>query len=126
MKQTVKFLNNNSEEACSIIDISAYVDASETDITERIARLFSSFRNDDEIVVLTDMMGGSVNQKFFPYRNERVHVITGMNLPLAMLLLLYPEDEELNADVIEGMVEEARGQILYMNTFEQQEDEADE
>ena len=42
--------------------------------------------------MLTDLLGGSVYQKFYPYISERVHVLCGMNLPMAMSMVLAQED----------------------------------
>ncbi len=66
----------------------------------------------DEVVVLTDMVGGSVNQRFSRFVSDRVHVIAGTNLPLAMAVALAGPDEQLDFD---ALVDEARQQIVYVN-----------
>ena len=47
----------------------------------------------DEVVVLTDALGGSVNQRFSRFASDRIHVIAGVNLPLAMTVALARPDE---------------------------------
>lgn len=126
LKNTVCFLTNNFHLATEIIDLSAYVQEDETDITERVNDIFSKFETNDEIIILTDMLGGSVNQKFIPYIHNRVHLITGMNLALAMSLILLPEDQPLSNEVISNIVEECKNQIIYVNQMDNLVDESDE
>ena len=71
-------------------------------------------------------MGGSVYQKFYPYMNDLVHIICGMNLPLAMSLLLVPEKETLDKERISNIVEECRKQIIYVNQLDTAVDYDDE
>lgn len=126
LKDTVQFLNNYSDVTKNIYDINAYMDEKDTDITKRVDDLFASFSQEDEVIILTDMMGGSVNQKFLPYMNERVHVITGMNLALAMSLILLPEDMMITQEVIKGIVEDCKQQVIYVNQVHIHMDEDDE
>ena len=60
LKDTVNFLTNSTKD---IYDINAYLDDGEN-IDEIVPQLFQSFEPEDEVIVLTDMMGGSVYQKF--------------------------------------------------------------
>ena len=82
-----------------------------------VKELFASFDPDDEVIVLTDLMGGSVYQKFFPYMNDHVHVICGMNLPLAMSFLLASEDQTLTQESVDAIIEECKKQIVYVNSL---------
>ena len=71
---------------------------------------------DDEIIVLTDLMGGSVNQFFLKsLEREHFHLITGINLALLISLVFYPENKYFDADTIIKEVTLAREQIVYMN-----------
>ena len=77
----------------------------------------------DEVVVLTDALGGSVNQRFSRFASDRIHVIAGVNLPLAMTVVLARPDEKLDFD---ALVNEARQQIVYVNGASSAECEDDE
>lgn len=123
LKETVAFLTNGSKK---IHDINAYTANEEPDLEVTINNLFSNFSPEDEVIVLTDLMGGSVYQKFYPYMNDRVHIICGMNLPLAMSLLLVPEKEILDKERISSIVEECRKQIIYVNQLDTAVDYDDE
>ncbi|MGM9947761.1 PTS sugar transporter subunit IIA [Floccifex sp.] len=123
LKDTVNFLTNSLKD---IYDINAYLEDEQKDIDTTIAELFSSFDPGDEVIVLVDMMGGSVYQKFFPYMNDKVHVICGMNLPMAMSFVLASEEIELTQDSVQRLVMECRNQIVYVNQMRSQIDEDDE
>ena len=114
LKDTVDFLTN---QANKIYDINAYVEEEKKDIDVVVKELFASFDPDDEVIVLTDLMGGSVYQKFFPYMNDHVHVICGMNLPLAMSFLLASEDQTLTQESVDAIIEECKKQIVYVNSL---------
>ena len=114
LKDTVDFLTNQAKK---IYDINAYVEEEKKDIDVVVKELFASFDPDDEVIVLTDLMGGSVYQKFFPYMNDHVHVICGMNLPLAMSFLLASEDQTLTQESVAAIIEECKKQIVYVNSL---------
>ena len=105
--------------------LSAYVD--NKPIEGQIEEIFSSFDKEDEVVVLTDLLGGSVNQKFFPYINRpHTHIITGMNLSLAMAITMEPVEGYLTSEKIQSIVSEARNQVKYVNELAINSDEDDE
>ncbi|WP_368251767.1 PTS sugar transporter subunit IIA [Enterococcus sp. 2201sp1_2201st1_B8_2201SCRN_220225] len=115
-KETLGFLTGIENPISSLC---AYVEGTD-DIDEKIHELLDTT---DEVIVLTDMAGGSVNQKFFTYISDRVHVIAGMNLPLAMSITLQLQNEDLD---IASIVEESQKQIIYMNDQKSEETIEDE
>lgn len=123
LKDTVDFLTGATK---IIYDINAYLDDETKDIDTVVAELFASFDDEDEVVVLVDMMGGSVYQKFYPYMSEKVHVICGMNLPMALSLVLAPEDERLTSEKVEQVLMDCKNQLMYVNKMAASVDEDDE
>lgn len=123
LKDTVDFLTGATK---IIYDINAYLDDETKDIDTVVAELFASFDDEDEVVVLVDMMGGSVYQKFYPYMSEKVHVICGMNLPMALSLVLVPEDERLTSEKVEQVLMDCKNQLVYVNKMAASVDEDDE
>ena len=123
LKDTVDFLTGATK---IIYDINAYLDDETKDIDTVVAELFASFDDEDEVVVLVDMMGGSVYQKFYPYMSEKVHVICGMNLPMALSLALAPEDERLTSEKVEQVLMDCKNQLVYVNKMAASVDEDDE
>lgn len=113
LKDTLGFLTNMSEK---IHEISAYIDDS-VSIDEQMENIFSNIDKNDEVIIMTDLVGGSVNQKFYPFMNNHVHLISGVNLPLALYLLLIPENTEITKEKIQTAIKEAQKQIVYVNTL---------
>ena len=111
-KETLEFLTGMHNQISSLC---AYVEEID-DIDEQIKELVDTT---DEIIVLTDMAGGSVNQKFFTYISDRA----GMNLPLAMSIALQLGNDNLD---IGAIIAEAQQQIIYMNNQKSEERIEDE
>ena len=118
LKDTVDFLTGATK---IIYDINAYLDDETKDIDTVVAELFASFDDEDEVVVLVDMMGGSVYQKFYPYMSEKVHVIC-----MALSLVLAPEDERLTSEKVEQVLMDCKNQLVYVNKMAASVDEDDE
>lgn len=123
LKDTVDFLTGATK---TIYDINAYLYDETKDIDTVVAELFASFDDEDEVVVLVDMMGGSVYQKFYPYMSDKVHVICGMNLPMALSFVLAPEDECLTSEKVEQVLMDCKNQLVYVNKMAASVDEDDE
>lgn len=107
LKDTLEFVCGD----CNVESIDAYVD--ETPLHEQVASVFSRFGEDDEVLVLTDMLQGSVNQAFLPYMSGRVFLVTGVNVPCAIELALTAG--ELTPEAVRSAVDASRSQILYVN-----------
>lgn len=118
VKHTLDFITNNS---FSIHAVNAYASASP--LEELLKNVFDSFPDTDEVVILTDMLTGSVNQACVAYRNEHVFLLTGFNIPAALEILLYPQDQCLTYDILMHIVENARAQLQLVLCAEEMEDE---
>ncbi len=94
--------------------IDAYVDGN-TSIENGIHSLFKNMESDDEIIVFTDLMGGSITNQVLRYGlRENVHVVSGMNLPLLIEILLADSETPVE-EVIENAIVNAREQVTYVN-----------
>lgn len=122
LKDTLVFLTNITER---LYEISAYVDDS-VSIDKQIESVFSKINDEDDVIIMSDMIGGSVNQKFYPLINDHVHLISGINLPLAISLLLLPENEKITKEKINSLVDEAKQQIVYINDYKNLSTDDDE
>lgn len=81
---------------------------------ETIAQMMEQIPKDTEILVFTDIMGGSVNQMFIPYlESKNMHLITGINLALVVQILL--REEKLTPQQILEDIELAKSEIKYVN-----------
>ncbi len=107
---------------CDFHVICAYVD--EQLLEPQVETVFNGFDPEDEVLVLTDILGGSVNQNFMPHMGQNVFVVAGVNVPLAMELCLAPEP--LTTESIEGAIATATHSIKLINTLTIEDDEDDE
>ena len=93
----------------NITCINAYVDQDEN-LVETLERYFAQVRPGDQVIVLTDIKGGSVNQKIVPYAvRENVFLVAGFNLPLLVALAIAPEG--ITKDEVRQYIEDSRNQM---------------
>lgn len=102
--------------------VCAYVD--ETPLDELVAQAFAGVGAEDEVLVLTDILQGSVNQAFAPYMGERVFLVAGVNVACCLELALC--SERLTPALVEEVVREARSALVLVNTYEAEVGEEDE
>jgi len=122
LADTLNFISNN---AADVTDLAAYMDNQPVD--KQVKNLMDSISDDTEVIILTDMLAGSVNQQFFNYRERpHTHIISGMNLPLALAIALEPQDKEISSDRMEELVKEAKDAIVYVNEMKVEVDDDDE
>ena len=90
--------------------ITAYVDLS-VDYQDKLEKIVSEHA---ELVVLTDILGGSVNNEFMGLLDKyNFHLITGLNLALLFEVVTCPA-EDLTAN-LPSIVEQAREHIVLCN-----------
>lgn len=82
---------------------------------EKIMREINSIPKEDDIIIVTDMFGGSVNNELLELcKIKNCYLVTGMNLLLVIGLCLGSEEEPIN-EQIHRLVEEAKTGIIYCN-----------
>lgn len=123
LKDTLEFVSGGAQET---IALSAYVD--NQPIEEAVEKLMNGFADEDEVVILTDLTSGSVNQQFFKYRNRpHTHIVSGMNLPLAFQIAMEDQDEYISVERMREIVEESKNEMKYVNDIAADDgDEEDE
>ena len=105
--------------------LNAYIDGKPID--EKINSFFSTLNDQDELIVLTDLLAGSVNQNLYKYiSREHTHILTGINLALALSLVLESANDYLTKERINQLVNSSRENIVYMNEFQAEVDDDDE
>lgn len=105
-------INILSGEKSNIYYLNAYVD--DTNIDDAICSFFKNLAPDDEAVIFTDILGGSVNQKFVQYCSiPNVYLISGFNLPIILEVVL--NSGKLSKDFIRQKIKECREQLIYVN-----------
>ncbi|WP_164512088.1 PTS sugar transporter subunit IIA [Lacticaseibacillus daqingensis] len=96
--------------------IDMYVD--EEPLDQKINRAIQEFQDKDaDLVILTDMFGGSVNQKLMKLIDmSKVKVLTGINLPM-LLEILTVNNDELDADRLNQIISQGREQMMFVNEY---------
>ncbi|MDO4670079.1 MAG: PTS mannose transporter subunit IIA [Aerococcus sp.] len=90
--------------------INAYVD--DRDYVPEITAFLTELAPEDQAVIFTDMLGGSVNQKVFQEiiqqdKQQQAFIVTNANLPVVMGVLLSDQvwdGEALNAVIAESAI----------------------
>lgn len=119
-KSTMEFLMGN---VADITCIDAYVNPEEN-LVEILEAYFSGITAEDQVIVMTDIKGGSVNQKIVPYAaGENIYLIAGFNLPLLVALALAPEG--ITRVEIKKTIEDAKCQMELVEVVPEETSEED-
>lgn len=111
-------------EQTNLVAYCAYVDP-DVDVIKQVKTAISQKSEADEVVVITDLLGGSVNTAMMELlQMDKVHLVTGANLLMMMQLMLLGEDCDL-ATELQQVVTQAKEGIAYVNHIIQQNEEED-
>ncbi len=122
LKDTLDFISGG---AADVVAVAAYIDNEPCEAAVDAA--MAALDDDTEAVVLTDLNSGSVNQQFFRHlARPHTHVVSGMNLPLALVFALEPADDYLSAERVREIIEDAKSEIKYANDLAAEVDDDDE
>ena len=92
------------------------------DLRMALNAIIERLGHEDELVLVTDVLGGSVNTEVSQFRDlPRVYVVTGMNLGLVLSLAL--GDGDKTEAVIDECLENARAQMIRIEPHGDAEDE---
>ena len=101
MKTSLDILLGNSDQV-SVFD--AYVD--ECSVQEKLDAFYASVSENDEVILLSDMYGGSVNQVMFTYLHKpNTRLVAGVNLACVLELSI---QESVSDEQLEEIVERSR------------------
>ena len=101
----------------NIYTICGYIDEN-FDLSAEIDNYFSKISRDDIVIVITDILGGSINNEFLSQLKCReFHLIAGLNLSL-VLELIVSLNEGINLELqINNAIEKSKVNIKYCNQF---------
>ncbi|MES3017825.1 MAG: hypothetical protein V4721_08605 [Bacteroidota bacterium] len=98
----------------NIFLIEAYLNENKA-IENDINDILKNISNDDELIIFTDILGGSVTNQIAQFvEKSNIHIVSGFSLPLIIEILLSDTETPI-ADVIETAIENAKGQMAYVN-----------
>lgn len=75
-----------------------------------------SYGPNDEVVIFTDLFGGSVNNEVIQVaaKRDHIYVVTGINLILLISIILASEESNIE-EIIRLSIDEARKGMMYCN-----------
>lgn len=98
----------------NILVLDAYAEGNEN-LSEKLEELFAALAPETELVVFTDLMGGSVTNQMLQAANGRdFQLVAGMNLPLLIEVILADPDAPIEK-TIEEAVARAKEQLVYVS-----------
>lgn len=94
--------------------IEAYVNENKG-IEGDVEAVLNALDKDDELIVFTDLLGGSITNQIvrFTQGRDKVHIVSGFNLALLIEVLMADTSTPI-AEVIESGITNAREQIAYV------------
>jgi len=107
--------------------IEAYVNENRP-LEDDIKVILAQIDKNDELIVFSDILGGSVTNQLLQYAHQsNVHIVSGFNLPLVIEVVLAdagtPADE-----LIANAIDNAKQQMVYVNkllTMQSKDEEND-
>ena len=104
-----------SGERSNVRTMSMYVDGND-DLAAAAHKLVDETPDGDDLVICTDLFGGSVNNEFAAIVQERsnTYLITNMNLPL-LIQLLFADESLPTEDVIREICAADETRVKYVN-----------
>lgn len=104
-----------SGERDNVRTLSMYVDGN-NDLAAAAAKMLDETPEGDDLVVCTDLFGGSVNNEFtsIVQRRPNTYLVTNMNLPL-IIQLLFAEEGHDTAEVIREICAADDTRVKFVN-----------
>lgn len=104
--------------------VTAYVD--DRKLSDIVDPIISKLHKEDELIILTDLLGGSVNSEMMKYLvRPHTHLIAGFNYALVLELIMQPP-QYLTKEEIEDIIIKSRQQMAYVNSIKAQKEDGDE
>lgn len=122
MKDTLEMIVGKNE---NIYAFAAYSDGSETKFLEDIHALINE-NQDEQIVIATDVLGGSVNNEMIQLLNRypQVYLISGMNLPV--IITLATAVCPLTTEMIEEAISMGKEGVVFVNQLMKENNEEED
>ncbi|MBB6131762.1 PTS sugar transporter subunit IIA [Mucilaginibacter lappiensis] len=101
-------------ETDNVFLIQAYLD-DHISVEDELAAVLTHITADDELVIFTDLLGGSVNNIMMREAlKDNVHIVSGFNLPLLIEVIMGDAGTPV-MEVIEEAIVNAKEQMVYVN-----------
>lgn len=106
----------------NLFTIEAYTHGNKS-IEEDLVRVLKQVSSGEELVIFSDLLGGSVNNQILRYAlRGNVHIVSGFNLPVIIEIMLADATSPVD-EVIETAILRAKDQLVYVNKLIQEKKE---
>ena len=111
IKSSVDLIIGESE---NVFLIQAYTEDNKS-IQPEIEDVLKQINPDDELVVFTDLMGGSITNQILQFAlKENVFIVAGINLPLLLDIMLADPEIPVSEVIMTG-IQNAKDQMVFVN-----------
>ena len=112
LKDTLQYIVSSLDH---IEAVCAYMD--NVPVEQQLKNAIGVIDKNDEYIIFTDMLGGSVNQEAIKYlQYPNVYIITGMSLPIVLSVVLsLSKYDKVDETVIRSAIEDAKQQTVFVN-----------
>jgi fructoselysine and glucoselysine-specific PTS system IIA component len=94
--------------------LQGYIDEN-TSVETQIKEILAYINDQDELIVFTDILGGSItNQVLQHAQKSNIHIISGFNLPLIIDVMLADTETPID-EMIGTAIDNAKEQMVYVN-----------
>ncbi|MGN8072384.1 PTS sugar transporter subunit IIA [Mucilaginibacter sp. 22184] len=101
-------------ETDNIFLIQAYLD-DHISVEDELAAVLTHITAGDELVIFTDLLGGSVNNIMIREAlKDNVHIVSGFNLPLLIEIIMGDAGTPVT-EIIETAIIDGKEQMVYVN-----------
>ena len=123
INESVSLLSGERE---NVRTLSMYVDGN-NDLVSAAAKMIEETPEGDDLIVCTDLFGGSVNNEFtsIVQRRPNTYLVTNMNLPL-LIQLLFAEEGCDTAEVIREICAADDTRVKFVNDLIEDTEDDDE
>jgi fructoselysine and glucoselysine-specific PTS system IIA component len=98
----------------NVFILQAYIDENAS-VEDDLKEILKQVNENDELVVFTDILGGSVTNQVLQHAiRPNVYIISGFNLPLVIEVLLADADSPIEG-IIEDAINGAKEQMVFVN-----------
>ena len=118
VKSTLEIITGN----CSkLTEIDAYVDSK--NVVVAVKEYFDQLLDDEQLIMLSDIENGSANQLLYKYLSRpKTFLITGVNLPLLLQIILN-DNPELTENDLKKAIDEAKNSIKLFKDYGTDDDD---
>ncbi|WP_342431041.1 PTS sugar transporter subunit IIA [Neobacillus sp. FSL H8-0543] len=112
MLHSVEMITGKQE---SVWTMGAYLEE-KVDIKSQINACLRRLMDEDELIVVTDIFGGSVNNEFMNVLDDkRIHLIAGLNLAMVIELVTMNNREKDTVKLIKSALNNSKSSMRYCN-----------